>query len=56
MHRDIVLNLLKLNVQATVLPPFLDLENLPSTLDLVKDIEYLYVGTISEYKGYKETP
>jgi glycosyltransferase involved in cell wall biosynthesis len=55
MHRDTVLKLLNGgNIPAEILPPFIDLENIPLNNKFNKDIEYLYVGTISEYKGYNE--
>ena len=54
MHSDIVKDLLGCEIKSEVLPPFLDLENLPTNNQFNKDIEYLYVGTISKYKGYDE--
>jgi glycosyltransferase involved in cell wall biosynthesis len=54
MHRDVIKNLINQEIPSSILPPFLDLENLPDISKVFKDIEYLYIGTISEYKGYSE--
>jgi glycosyltransferase involved in cell wall biosynthesis len=54
LHRDIIVGLLNHKINSSILPPFLDLDNIPTDNELSKDIEYLYVGTISNYKGYNE--
>jgi glycosyltransferase involved in cell wall biosynthesis len=54
LHEKIVKNKLSIPIKSRVLRPFLDIENIPNVLSVSRDIDYLYVGTISEYKGYRE--
>lgn len=54
LHEKVVTSKLGRPIFSRVLSPFLDFENIPADFGGFRDIEYLYVGTISEYKGYHE--